>query len=251
MDSELPVQYDNLSWPDPASGPYRIGARFRVGAEEFELVGFAVSLMAGAEAGRLETSLLSKLPLIIEQVAAKLRCKLAEQTLPPAPSTPQSHLAYRERLLLLRRAEEAAEAALPNREGRPRTSLSELQAAATIYTRAYRRGQAPLRAVAEAQKITYAAASRRISHCRKIGLLGPVRQGQQGGGVLLRRGDARSLAAEIARLKISERRLQGRTLPRPSWMRAPLPVAKENRPQPAWMTVVDRLRASRGSTEPS
>jgi hypothetical protein len=202
------IHDSELLWPDATEGPYRVRVRFHRGEQELIPIGLIAEHTS--RRNRLEPALLRALPQIIEQAAAALRLKLVQQALPAAPTEPLSHLDSLERLLARRRAEEALEAACPHRPGRPRSSLGELQAAATIYFRAFRRGQDPIRTVATTLKISHAAAASRIARARTLGILGPVRKGEAGGGLLLRRGDAKSLAAEIARLKIGEARRAGR-----------------------------------------
>jgi hypothetical protein len=214
MSAESPVEIESeIRWPDPERGPYLISVRFRASAEDWQAVGLGLGFAVEPEARSLRTSDLRKLrlPLIIEQAAAKLRgVPTGAGALPSAPRTSRSHLEYLEHLLGLRRAVEAAEAALPRPPGRPATPLRVLQEAARLYAAAFERGEPPTRAVAEGQKISYAAASRRIARARELGLLGLAERGKAGVGVLLQRGDTQSLASEIARLKELEHRHEER-----------------------------------------
>lgn len=199
--TELPSE---IRWSDPHKGPYLITVRFRPDAKDWQAVGVSIGFVDAQEARNLRTSDLRKLrlPQIIEQAAAKLRVLTAGgTTLPEELTAPLSQLAYLERTLLLRQAEAAAAAGGVRPPGRPGTPLPALEAAARIYAEAFDSGEPPTQAVAEAQKITHAAATRRIARARKLGLLGPAEQGKASVGVLRYASDIQELVSEIARRK--------------------------------------------------
>jgi hypothetical protein len=76
MSAESPAELESeIRWPDPERGPYLISVRFRASAEDWRAVGLGLGFAVEPEARSLRTSDLRKLrlPLIIEQAAAKLR----------------------------------------------------------------------------------------------------------------------------------------------------------------------------------
>lgn len=200
-----------VRWPDRERGPYRITVRFRADARDWQAVGVSIDFLDAQPARSLRTSDLRKLrlPLIIEQAAAKLRV-MADSGLPDGgvPTRPLSHLEYLEHLLVWRQAEEAAAAGGPRSPGRPGTPLPDLEEAAAIYAEAFAAGNAPTQTVADRQQITHAAATRRIARARKLGLLGPAEQGKASVGALRPYSDTQSLKSEITRLKQMQRRHQ-------------------------------------------
>jgi hypothetical protein len=183
--------------------------RFRPDEKDLRAVGLSIDFLDAQPARSLQTSDLRKLrlPLIIEQAAAKVRV-MAESGLPDGgvPRRPLSHLEYLEQLLFRRQAEEAAAAGGPRAPGRPGTPLADLEEAAAIYAEAFSAGKPPTQAVAERQGITHAAATRRIARARKLGLLGPAEQGKASVGALRPFSDTQSLKSEIARLTELKRR---------------------------------------------
>jgi hypothetical protein len=120
---------------------------------------------------------------------------------------PSTRTEYRKMLLDRRRADEALRAAEPRKVGRPPVSDSELHRVARIYVEAYRNHTPPAKAVAQALGLSPSAAAKRVARCRAAGFLGPAEQGKASvGGVLMRRGDAASLASQIAIDEVREQR---------------------------------------------
>jgi hypothetical protein len=198
-----------VRWPDRHKGEYLITVRFRPDEKDLRAVGLSIDLLEGEPLRSLRTSDLRRLrlPLIIEQAAAKVRV-MAQSGLPDGgvPQRPLSHLEYLEHLLVWRQAEEAAAAGGPRAPGRPGTPLPDLEQAAAIYAEAFSADRPPTQTVAERQGITHAAATRRIARARKLGLLGPAEQGKASVGALRPFSDTQSLISEIARLRELKRR---------------------------------------------
>ena len=102
--------------------------------------------------------------------------------------------------------------------------MAELQQAGRTYAEAYRAGRSPTKAVAEKLGISYAAATKRVASCRKVGILGPAEQGKAGlGGKLMGRGNSATLrslntakkimAERTATLEVDQSAAQGKVAP--------------------------------------
>lgn len=196
-----PTQHaSEIRWPDADSGPYLVRVGWRLLGERWECVELSCSYVDEARPLHTKDMRALRLPAILRQAAGELRRELAGQreelraTMQPTSSRAE----YRKQLAAQRRADEALQAAAPRR-GRPATPLAELQQVATIYERAFRAHRPPTMAVAETLQISHSAAAKRVAVCRQRGLLGEAEQGKAGVGLLMGRGDAASLARQIAR----------------------------------------------------
>jgi hypothetical protein len=188
-----------IRWPDAKQGPYLISGQWRRLQGRWQMVGYSQTLANEKDLRELQTedSRTLRLPAIRTLSAVELRRQLEEDGaelagLPSLP--PSSRQEYRRELLRRRAAAEKLRASQPQGRGRPAIPLEELQQVGRTYAEAHRAGRSPTRAVAETFGISYAAASKRVANCRKVGILGPAEQGKAGvGGKLMGRGNAATL----------------------------------------------------------
>jgi hypothetical protein len=188
--------------PDKDSGPFRITLQWQVLEGRWEAIGVRIAFADQDRARPLHTSDLRRLRLsqIVERAASELQRQLDEDSaaLKEAPPEQLSRSEYRARLLAVREAEEAAELARARGRGRPRVPLHDLKEVARIYSEAFFDRRPPTKAVAEELKLTYSAATKRITQCRALGLLGEAERGKAGGATFVGRGDAASMRSQIA-----------------------------------------------------
>ncbi len=199
-----------ISWPDEQAGPYRVKVGWRLLGERWECIELTVRIAEEGEPRPLHTVDLRglRLPQIVSKAAVVLHEELAarrEQL--RASQRPTSRSEFRKMTLERRRADEALRAAEPRKPGRPPVSDGELVQVARVYAKAYIEHRPPRQAVAEAFGLSPSAAAKRIARCREAGLMGPAEPGKAGiGGLLMGRGDADTLARQIARDEAMERR---------------------------------------------
>ena len=202
MDEELWQEASSeVRWPDEDSGPLRLSVDWRLLDGRWEPVGLAIAFAVGATLRPLRASDLRglRLPLVVEAAGARLRETLVDAAARAALAEKpvMTSAEYRKRLLAVRRREEALEAGRATTPGRPAIPLRELKEAARVYQKAFRLHQPPTQAVARELGVSHAAAAKRVSRCRELGLLGPAERGKASVGALMRRGDADSLARQI------------------------------------------------------
>jgi hypothetical protein len=201
------AQTTQILWPDKRKGPYLITSQWRLLDERWQMVGFAQTMADEAKPREMTTedARALRLPQIRMRAAEELRRQLRAQRASLA-GVPQvaaaTRAAYRRELEKRRRIEEEREAARPRR-GRPPVPLAELVQVGRIYMEAFGSGKPPTKTVGERLQISYAAASKRVASCRRLGILGPGEQGKPGSTKLWGRGSAAStksirLAKEIA-----------------------------------------------------
>ena len=201
-----------IRWPDAIKGPYLISGQWRFLQGRWQMVGYSQTLANEEDLRELQTedSRALRLPAIRTLSAVELRRQLEEdgEELVGLPSPPpSSREAYRRELLKSREAAEELRARQPRGRGRPPVSLAELQQAGRTYAEACRAGRSPTKAVAESLDISYAAASKRVANCRKVGILGPAERGKAGvGGKLMGRGTSATLRSLNTAKKIMAER---------------------------------------------
>jgi len=200
MDASSPTtRTTQIRYPDKGKGPFLISGEWRWLQGQWMLVGYAQGFAEEADLRELQTedARALRLPLIKARSALELARQLrAEgQGLAGVPTpSPSSREQYRRKLLAQREQAEVAQAAQRRGRGRPPVPLAELQQVGRIYAEAYRAKRFPTKAVAEQLDISYAAATKRVASCRKVGILGPAEQGKAGlGGKLMGRGNSATL----------------------------------------------------------
>jgi len=208
MDASSPTpRTTKIRYPDKRRGPFLITGEWRWLQGQWMLVGYRQGFAEEADLRELQTedARALRLPLIKARSALELARQLrAEgQALAGVPTPPPaSREQYRRKLLRQREEAEAAQAAKRRGRGRPPVPLAELQQVGRIYGQAYRTTGSPTKAVAERLGISYAAATKRVASCRKVGILGPAEQGKASVGQLMGQGDAATLRSLLAATEI-------------------------------------------------
>lgn len=158
-------------WPDTVSGPWLLTFHWQVlsGRAECVALDIASALPSGVLAERFEG--LAKLPEVGQPVTTSL-----------LRSLPLAQLVLEER----EKADELFATKLGDRElgatykgpARMRaTTERRLRKTAEVYRGAWRRGDAPVKAVAKQLKVTDAAATKLVSRARSAGFLPPTKPG--------------------------------------------------------------------------
>jgi hypothetical protein len=210
--SSPPPRTTTIRYPDKRKGPFLITGEWRWLQEQWQLVAYRQGFVSEAEVRELQTedARALRLPVIKARSALELdrqlRAEGQDRSGVPTPP-PSSREQYRRKLLRQREEAEAAQGAKRRGRGRPPVPLGELREVGRIYAEAYRTTGSPTKAVAERLNISYAAAAKRVTSCRRLGILGPAEQGKATVGQLMGTGDAASLRSLNESKKISSQRV--------------------------------------------
>ena len=212
MDTGSPTtRTTKIRYPDKRKGPFLISGEWRFLAGRWQLVGYSQGFASEIDVRELqsEDARALRLPLIKARSALELLRQLRadgqDTSGVPAPP-PSARQQYRLALLRQREEAEAAQAAKRRGRGRPPVPLAELRQVGRIYAEAYRADRFPTKAVAEQLGISYAAATKRVASCRKVGILAPAEKGKASVGQLMGQGDAGTLRSLIDAKEISTQR---------------------------------------------
>lgn len=174
-------------WVDPNGEKWAVDMLFVVLNGRAECVGLGIRSITPTEQGRWRPvdgevrpiraeTLRSFTMSVVEEARAQFAAVLGDK----GALSPGLDDRERERLRTAFTASHRSK--LVDADGKPVPTRDALAEVARIYGAAWRRGDSPTKAVAEAFKISKSAAAKRVARARAAGLLPPTEQGRARGG---------------------------------------------------------------------